>query len=219
MPATIDLPDWRTLGAFPSAALGAVGGIAWAASFRGWMAEIAGRESEFDWVGTFALILLPGALAGLLLGLADYARRTGGRPGWRWLAAAPLLFTAPLFVPGAFEALVTIGIGGGAVAVPLFGILGGYATSRRGPLWLCIVFGVIALAYLVAGTLFALGSFTSGFELPTGADWEPRRVWTGVTFLSLMIVFAVACSLPHGRVVVRSQYRRSADNGTTSSAA
>lgn len=49
-----DLPDWRTLGAFPSAVLGAIGGIAWAASLRGWMVEIAGSESAFDWVGTFA---------------------------------------------------------------------------------------------------------------------------------------------------------------------
>jgi len=210
MPATMTPPDWRTTGVVPSALVGVAAGVAWAAALRGWMAEIAGRDSQFDWFGTLGLILLPGAVAGLFLGLADYLRRTGGRRGWRWLGLAPVVFTAPLFAPGAFEALVTTGIGGGAVAVPLFGTLGGVVIARRGPWGLRLVFGVIALAFLVAGTLFALGAFDSGLDLRTLAR-EPRLAWTGVTFLSLMVVFAVACSVPHRRVVVRSPYRRSAD--------
>jgi len=215
MPPTIDLPDWRTLGAFPSALLGAVGGIAWAASLRGWMVELAGRESAFDWVGTFAQILLPGALVGLLLGLADFARRTGGRPGWRWLAVAPLLFgIAPLLTPGALDLLLSTGLGGGAIAVVLIGILGGFAVSRRGPLWLRIVCGVLAAALIAAG-----GVASFGFDAPVAADWEPRQAWSGVLFVSLMVVFVFACSLPHRRVVVRSHYRRMGDNGATASSA
>ncbi len=210
MRSTIDLPDWRTLGALPSAVLGAIGGVAWSASLRGWMVEIAGTESAFDWIGTFAQILAPGAVVGLLLGLADYARRTGGRPGWRWLAAAPVLFgIAPMLTPGALELLLSTGLGSGAVAVVLIGILGGFGVSRRGPLWLRIVCGVPAAALIAAG-----GFASFGFDAPVAADWEPRQAWSGLLFVSLMIVFVVACSLPHRRVVVRSQYRRTSENGS-----
>jgi hypothetical protein len=188
----------------PSAAslilFGVVAGTAWAAALRAFMVEIAGRDSRVEWFGTFALILLPGALVGALLGLAEYLRRTGGRRGWRWLAAAPLLFTAPLFVPGAFLALVTTGIGGGAVAVPLVGMLGGYVTSRRGPLAVRLALGLVVAAFLVAGTLFALGAFAPGFD-PAALAREPRSAWTAVLDLSLMIVLIVACSVPHRAVV------------------
>jgi hypothetical protein len=215
MPSMIDLPDFRTLGAFPSALLGGIAGIAWTASLRGWMAELAGRDSEFAWLGTFALILLPGAIVGMLLGLADYARRTGGRSGWRWLATAPLLLgVAPVLPPGALQELLATGIGGAGVAVSLFGILGGFAVSRRGPLWFRIVCGLPAAAFVVAGAVISFG-----FDAPVAADWEPRQAWAAVTFVSLMIVFAFACSLPHRRVVVRSPYRRTPDSGTAAPSA
>ena len=210
MPPTFDLPDWRTLGALPSAVLGAIGGVAWAASLRGWMAELVGFESTFDWIGTFGLILLPGAVVGLLLGLADYARRTGGRRGWRWLALAPLLFgVAPLVQPGAIERLADSGIGSAGMGIAVLGILGGFAVSGRGPVWLRIVLGVLAAALVAAG---AVASF--GLDLPVVIDWEPRPVWAAVTFVTLMIVFVFACALPHRRVVVRSPYRRTMENGT-----
>ena len=213
MPPTFDLPDWRTLGAVPSALLGAVIGLAWAASLRGWMAELAAHTSEFEWIGTFAVILFPGALVGLLLGLADHARRTGGRRGWRWFALAPLLLgLAPQLVPGAFELLITAGIGGAAISVAVFGILAGFAVSRRGPIWLRIVCGLPALAFVVLAALMSLG-----FEVPTtfGAvpsdGLEPRETWVAVTVVSLLIVFAFACSIPHRHVVTRSPYRRGAE--------
>jgi hypothetical protein len=210
MPPTYDVPEWRTLGALPSAVLGATGGVAWAASLRGWMVQVAGDESVFDWVGTFALILLPGALVGLLLGLADYARRSGGRRGWRWLAASPLLFAvAVLLQEGAVERLLSTGIGGAGLGVALLGILGGFAVSGRGPLWLRIVLGVPAAALVVVG-----GVASFGFDLPVAADWEPRQAWASVLFVSLMILFVFACALPHRRVVVRSPYRRTMENGT-----
>ena len=98
------------------------------------MAQVAGDDSEVQWVNTFGFILLPGAAIGALLGWAEHVRRTGGRPRWRWLALAPLLFAAillsnPLDIGGLFED----GVGGGAIGVPVFAMLGGYAVSGRGP--------------------------------------------------------------------------------------
>jgi hypothetical protein len=211
MPPSPDAPDWRTLGAFPSALLGAIGGIAWAASLRGWMVEIAGDESRFDWIGTFAQVLLPGALVGLLLGLADYARRTGGRRGWRLIALSPILFViAPLLTPGALDELLRTGIGGGAIGIALIGLLGGLAVSGRGPLGLRIPLGLIAAALIAGGVIFSLTP-TFQFDQLASGDWEPRPVWSAVWFAGLMIVYVFAAALPHRRVIVRSPYRRSGD--------
>jgi hypothetical protein len=214
MPPTLEQPDWRTLGALPSALLGAVIGVAWAAALRGWMAELAGRVSEFEWLGTFLLILLPGAVVGFLLGLADHARRTGGRPGWRWLALAPLILgLTPQLVPGAFEQLIATGIGGAAIGVAVFGILAGFAVSRRGPVWLRIVSSLPPIFFIVVAALFSLGLEPGDYGDISRLELEPRATWVAVTVVSLMIVFAFACSIPHRRTVTRSQYRRSPDNG------
>jgi hypothetical protein len=81
---------------------GMVCGLAWAASLRAYMVELSGLESIFTWSGTFGAILLPGALAGGLLGWAEHLRRTGPPRGWRWLALAPLtLAVGPMLLPGA----------------------------------------------------------------------------------------------------------------------
>ena len=69
--------------------MGAVCGLAWAASLRGFMSQVAGPESAVTWWGTFGWILVPGVVTGVLLASAEYLRRTGGRRGWRWLALAP----------------------------------------------------------------------------------------------------------------------------------
>ena len=120
----------------------------WAAGLRGFMAEIAGFGSNVEWVGTFVWVLLPGVLTGMLLGWAEHLRCTGGRRGWRWLAAAPLLFAGVLvpglFTAGGMAAMLADGIGFGAIGVPLFGMVSGYAISGRGPMWGRIVSGVIA---------------------------------------------------------------------------
>ncbi len=98
--------------------LGSLCGLAWAAGLRGFMAQVAGSGSEVEWAGAFAWILAPGVATGAMLGLAEWLRRTGGRRGWRWLAASPLAFAAvflsdPLYL-GAFFAT---GIGGGDLAL------------------------------------------------------------------------------------------------------
>jgi hypothetical protein len=161
------------------------------------MVEIAGFATAMDWVGTFAQIILPGVLVGGLLGYAEYLRRTGGRRGWRWLAAAPVLMAvAPLLSPEALVALVTTGIGGGAIAVPLFGALGGFALSGRGPVLARAICGLVAASGAIAGAI--AGAFISPDRLSLT---EPRGVWVALLFLSLKVLLALACSIPHRPVL------------------
>lgn len=177
---------------------GFVIGLAWTSALRAYMSEVAGFASRVEWVATFAQILLPGVLMFIAFAVAEYFRRTGGRTGWRWLAAAPVLLTiAPLLSPGAVVTLLTTGVGGGALAIPLAGVLGGFAVSGRGPIWARIVAGVPVGAFIVAGSaaFFFLDPLVKG---PT----EPRGVWIGLLFASLMVIFVVACSVPHRPVVV-----------------
>lgn len=168
--------------------VGAVCGLAWAAALRAVMAEFAGAESTFGWIGTFEGILLPGAVAGGLLGWADHLRRTGGRPR-RWLAAAPLVFV--LATPAVVVSVFVDGLGGGALAVPLFGMAGGYALSGRGPRWARQVAGAVALLP-VPGWLIATSFVGGALALDT-----PRGAWLAVLFLSLLAVLSLACTVPH----------------------
>ncbi|UKA52164.1 hypothetical protein LFT48_21640 (plasmid) [Arthrobacter sp. FW305-123] len=178
-------------------AVGATGGIAWAAGFRGYMVELAGPASTFDWWGTFGALIVPGAVVGGLLGLAEALRRTGGRRRWRWLALAPLAFAvAPMLLPGAVPALLTQGLGGGAIAVALMALGGGYAVSRRGPLWSRLVSGTVSAALLAALALAGPGIAGPGLALT-----EPRGAWVAVLAASFVIVLALASSIPHRPVV------------------
>lgn len=166
---------------------GAVCGLAWAAALRVLMAEFAGPESTFDWVGTFEGILLPGAVAGGLLGWAEHLRRTGHRP--TWLAAAPLVFV--LATPAVVVSVFIDGLGGAAIAVPLLGMAGGYALAGRGPQWTRWAAGAVAL--LPAPAWLVLASLVGGrLALDT-----PRGAWLAVLFLSLLAVLAAACTIPH----------------------
>ncbi|GAA2032211.1 hypothetical protein GCM10009819_15260 [Agromyces tropicus] len=177
--------------------VGAVCGLAWAAAFRGWMASIAGGASAFGWAGTFLAVLLPGVVAGGLLGLAEAIRRRGGRPHWRWLALAPLAFAvAPLLLPGAIEALLTQALGGGAIAVPLAAIAGGFALSGRGSLWARIPLGVLAVAF--AGALVATTAVVGGIRFSLD---QPRGAWAATLAASAFAVLALAASIPFRRVV------------------
>jgi hypothetical protein len=177
-------------------AVGGVCGLAWAAGLRGFMAALAGSGSEVAWYGTFAQILLPGVITGVLLGWAEYLRRTGGRRGWRWLALAPLAF--PLFVfatPQGLEALLEAGLGGGALAIPLFGMAGGYALSGRGPRWARITLGIAALAPIPVWAFTAPG-FGAAFAVTSA-----RGAWVALFFYSFLATLALACSIPHRALV------------------
>ncbi|WP_332762624.1 hypothetical protein [Pseudarthrobacter sp.] len=178
-------------------AIGTICGIAWAAGFRAYMVELAGPASTFGWWGTFGAIILPGAITGGLLGWAEALRRTGGRRGWRWLALAPLAFAvAPMLMPGAIAALLTQGLGGGAIAVALMAVGGGYAISRRGPLWSRLVSGLVSAALLAALALAGPGIAGPGLALT-----EPRGAWVAVLATSFVVVLAVASSIPHRPIV------------------
>lgn len=166
---------------------GAVCGLAWAGSLRTFMAAVAGPASVIDWFGTFEGILLPGAVTGGLLGWAEHLRRTGVRRGW--LAAAPLVFV--LATPSVLVSVVTDGgIGGGAIAVPLFGIAGGYALSGRGLRPVRWAAGAFALLP-VPGWLLGAPYIAAGLAIDT-----PGGAWAAVLFLSLLAVLALGCAIP-----------------------
>ena len=186
----------RRPSATASVLVGAVCGLAWAAAFRAWMAELAGGASRLDWYGTFVGILAAGVIAGALLGLAEYFRRTGGRQHWRWLALAPLAFAIlPLTMPDALLALFTQGLGGGAVAVALTAIAGGFAVSGRGPLWARILCSVLTAAILVA-LVFTVPS-VGGIRLALD---QPRGVWVATLGAACVAVLCLAASIPFRRV-------------------
>ena len=179
------------------AALGALAGLAWAAGLRGYMAELAGPQSQVDWFGTFVLILSPGVVVGALLGAAEGIRRRGGRRGWRFIALAPLLFPVlALTPPGALQEFVRTGIGGGALALALTAMLGGFAVSGRGFRWARIVVGVVALAGL------AFGVFAGPLVRPDLALTDPRGAWVAILGTTLTALLALAASIPHRRVVI-----------------
>lgn len=168
-------------------AVGAVGGLAWAAGFRGLMGEIAGPASEFGWGGTFGGILLPGLVTGALLGWAVQRRREGKRAGW--LVAAPLTF-----VVATPSVLVTVftdgGIGGGAIAVPLMGGAGGWALAGRG--WTRLPAAALPVAAVVGWT-FATQAMSPALVVTT-----PRGAWAAVLFASSLATLALACAVPLG---------------------
>jgi len=185
-------------------AVGALFGLAWAAGLRGYMVALAGQDSTFGWAGTFAALLLPGAVTGALLGWAEHLRRTGGRRHWRWLALAPLaLAVAPLVVlPGAVVALLTQGLGGGAVAFALTGMAGGFALSRRGSRWARLACGLFVLL-IVAGVVLS----TSGVGGDDLALTTPRGAWAGLLGGVSVLTLAVGSSIPHRPVVGPSPQR------------
>ena len=173
--------------------LGALVGLAWACGLRGFMAEVAGDDSGVSWGMTFGYVLLPGVVTGLLLGWAEHLRTSGGRRGWRWLALAPLTFTAVLFSEGplGFLGILEDGLGGGAIGVPLYGIVGGYALSGRGPLWARVVCGLLAFTVVPIWAL-TVTSFAAHLALDT-----PRGAWVAVHYYSLMLILMLGCSIPH----------------------
>jgi len=186
-------------------AVGGLGGLAWAAGLRGFMAELAGSESTVHWYGTFVQVLLPGAMMGMLLGWAEYLRRTGGRPRWRWLACAPLTFVffilvSPDMINGllAGEVPFSDGLGGGAVAIPVFGMAGGYALSERGPLWGRLAAGTVAVVPIPG---WAIASPLMGEEF---AWTTARGAWIAALFYSSILVLQVACTIPHRPVAAAS---------------
>jgi hypothetical protein len=145
-----------------------------------------GDKSEFHWYGTFTLILAPGLFVGALIGLAEHRRRTGGSPS-PWLTLSQCLFLAALDDPTIFKALITNGIGGGAIGVVLFGLAGGYALSGRGHAWWRRTCGVSA----VLGVLLMLVIVSDTAPLGTA-----HGTWIGLYAASLIAILGLACAIP-----------------------
>ncbi|MGI5130228.1 hypothetical protein ACQEVB_25735 [Pseudonocardia sp. CA-107938] len=178
-------------------------GLTWAAGLRGLMVEAAGFESAVHWYGTFGQILLPGLVTGALFGWGWWARR-------RWTTLAPLAF--PLAVVASPDTVTTIlngdvpfadGIGGGALALPLFGIAGGYAIAGRGARAGRIVCGLLALA---SGPAWAVAAASIS---PVLAVDTPRGAWVAVLFAGSVATLAIGCAVP----LFRAAAERSVDQG------
>jgi hypothetical protein len=182
-----------TTGQITCVVVGGICGLAWATGLRGFMAQIAGPASQVHWGMTFGWILVPGVLIGMLLGWAEHLRRTGGRPGWRWLALAPLLFSSVLLSrPGDLGGLLDDGVGGGAIGVPIIGMIGGYAMSGRGPVWARAVSGLLAFSAIPiwAATATSVGGPAFALDTAYGA-------WIALYYWSFLAIFMMACAIPH----------------------
>jgi hypothetical protein len=173
--------------AWPLAATGTACGLAWAGALRGWMIQLAGPDhSHVTWAGTFGLQLAPGAVVGTALGYAEYRRRTGGVRS-RWLTLAPLAFLVALLMPWIFIALITSGLGGGAIGVTLFGLAGGYALSGHGRRWTRWIGG----AFATLGVL--LIAVMASDVAPLGTA---RGAWVAILASSLLALLCLACAIP-----------------------
>lgn len=174
-------------------AVGALLGLTWAAGFREYMTELAGRKSEVSWYGTFVGILLPAAAVGGLFGWAEHRRGAGQElPHRPLIAAAPVaLGVLPLTKPGAIATLAENGQGSAAGAVALAGIGGGYALAGGGPTWTRVVAGILSAAMIggVAASVPSIGG--SRLALTT-----PRGVLTAVLGAGSAATLALAASVP-----------------------
>jgi hypothetical protein len=177
-------------------AWGAFLGLVWGASLRAWMSMLAlqlGDRPTITWVGTFAGILLPATLVGVLVGLAVYVAETSSRERWRWVLLSPLiLILGPATTnPGFLSTLLATGMGGGAIGVALVGMLGGYAISGVGPRWTRTSCGFLAV-------LFGLASIVPSYMAGRSLATPPRagEAFGGLLFILLMVVLVAAISAP-----------------------
>ena len=178
------------------AAMGAFLGLAWGASLRAWMSLLAlqlGDRPAITWLGTFAGILLPATLVGVLIGRAIHVAETSNRERWRWVLLAPLLLVlGPAIVnPGFVSTLLATGMGGGAIGVALVAMLGGYGFSGFGPRW---TRGSCAILALLFGLASIVPSYLAGRApaVPLSAS----EVFGVLLFILLMVVFVAGISAP-----------------------
>lgn len=173
-------------------ALGAFGGLTWGAALRALMAIFAlqfGEQPQFTWHGTFVVILSPSALMGALLGAAAYLTERAGKTRWRWAILAPLLLVIfpLLFLDGFIPALITTGLGGGAIFVALIGVLGGYAFSSFGRHWMRWGLVILIVSLIVTGVV-----------ADGGATVQPsaRDGFAILYFVLLLALLIVGVSVP-----------------------
>jgi len=168
--------------------VGAVAGLTWAAALRAYMVGIAGHLSNFSWWGTFGAIVVPGGITGALIAVAWWRSIEGRASAWFAFALAPVA-VAPFLEPGALWVFLTTGLGGGAIAVPATGLLGGFAAGQRGPVWTRVLCGVLWAAMVIG---FALTPALVGGLPPS----NPRGTWLIVLVVGLVFVLSLACIAP-----------------------
>jgi hypothetical protein len=196
---------WRAPGPLrprATAAFGALAGLAWAASLRGFMSDISHDESAFDWTGTYVWILLPGLVIG---GLLAYAAIPGARHR-RWVVASPLLF-ASVLVPGLLDpgSFLEGGVGAGTFTVPLVCVVGAASFTGRGPLAWRVVAGLVLVATVPVWAVTAADVGGARFGLGT-----PHGLWAALFYWSLLATLSLAASIPQRRPVQPSVARGSA---------
>jgi hypothetical protein len=172
-----------SMGRVRLSALGAVLGLAWAASLRGFMQQLAGPTSTFTFSGTFGVIIPTGVAVGALLGWAEYQQRIG-RPIW-------LLILAPLLI-GIIPILATGQLDFGPIGLALVAMAGGYALSGRGPRWTRILAGAANLASLPV-------IFLAPKPYPDLSYTTAQGAWFDTLAVSLGVVLALACAIPMRR--------------------
>jgi hypothetical protein len=160
--------------------IGAVIGVAWAASLRGFMQQLAGPASTFSFGGTFGIIISAGTATGALLGWAEYQRRIG--------LQYPLLIAAPLLI-AVIPTLFTGQLDGGPIGLALGAMAGGYSVSGRGPLGARIVAAVIGFAGVPI-------TFFAPKPDPDLSFTTPHGAWFCTLASSLFVTLALACSIP-----------------------
>ena len=144
------------------------------------MMQLAGPTSTFTFYGTFGIILPAGILVGALLGWAEYQRRAGRQ--YLVLIGAPLLLAI-------LPSLLTAGLDLAPVGLALAAMVGGYAVSGRGPLWVRSVAGLSAAGAIVA-------PFAAPKPYPDLSVTTPSGAWAATLASSLFVALALASSIP-----------------------
>jgi hypothetical protein len=82
--------------------------------------------------------------------------------------------------------------GGGAIGVPVIGMIGGWAIARRGKRLSRAVAGALFVAGLVVWALTATAVGGPTFALDTA-----HGLWLTCLYYTLLVTLAVAASVPH----------------------
>ena len=170
--------------------VGGTCGLAWAASLRGWMAELAngspGSGSEVTMLTLF-LVLVPGTVVGALHGYAA-RRHATQRPVQRWLVLTPLVLASALLDPAIFGALLRDGTGGGSLIVVLTASAVGAALSRTGRTWPRVLLAVVAALGLL--TMLGMGELAAPLS-------SSRGLWVALFGFALVLLLGVAGVVLH----------------------